>query len=420
MESLGRFEPSPDLVELQRRIGNLISANHGYPEIIERAARLLNCPLSLWDHRGNVIASARTAHVTIDAASAEFEHIWERTRRGREAIRFAFERASGAVVAIAVADGCGPDKMLLLQTSGRTEADDEMYRVVAADLGFVMVVEGQRQRAIRTTEERLRTSFRHELLDKAALPNGGLDRLAERARALGFELAPAYWVVVAEARQPHEHTSLVPPSRLLATRIARFEKRVLTIERGERVVILIPEARLERDRFSAIAESLVDAMRVAASECGARLHAGLSESSVAIGAIAAEAERVGANLDLNRSLDFRNDLVVHEATRPYRLLLAVANPVELLEYWNETIRELYNYDVLNGTTLIETLEAFFACNYNAIEASRKLYVHRNTMTRRLRRIEDTLHVELGDAATAFRLQLAIRVHHIVVSQRLHQ
>lgn len=417
MEFNGRIEPSPDVAELKRRIGNLISARYGYAEIIERAARLLNCPLSLWDHRGNVIASSKMARSSIDTATAEFREIWARTHHTREAVRYVMAHAAQAAVALAVADGCGPDKMLLLLPTGGD--DDETHRTIAPDIGFLIVVEGQRQRAVRTTEERLRTSFRHDLLDKSALAGGGLERLAERARALGYELAPAYWVVVAEGRGPRTNASLVAPARILATRIARTEKRVLTIERGERCVILIPEARIERDRFSAIAESIVGAMRIAGKECEAELHAGLSESSVAVGAIAAEVERVEANLDLNRSLAFRHDLVVDEPIRPYRLLLAVDDHAELLNFWNETIRELYHYDVLNGTRLIETLEVFFACNYNAIEASRKLYIHRNTMTRRLGRIEDTLDVDLGDAETAFRYQLAIRVNHIVISRRLN-
>lgn len=418
MKSFDRIDSPPDVMELKRRVANLIAANYSYAEIVERAARLLNCPVSLWDHRGSVIASARTTQGAIESASAEFQSIWMQTCRSREAVRHVMERAFAVVVAIAVADGCGPEKMLLFLPSGHKD-DVELCRVVAPDVGFVVVVEGQRQRAVRTTEDRLRTSFRHELLDSNSLAGGGLERLAERARALGYELAAAYWVIVAEARDLAKRTGAVSPMRTLAARISRGDKRVLTIEQGERVVILIPEARLGRDRFEALGESIVDAIHVANTECGAMLHAGLSESSVAIGAIAAEAERVSRNLDLNRSLDFRHELVVQEPIRPYRLLMAVAEPRELLEYWNETIRELYQYDVLNGTALIRTLEVFFACNYNAIEASRRLYVHRNTMTRRLRRIEDTLHVDLNEAETAFRFQLAIRVHHIVMSQRLH-
>ncbi|GAC1309637.1 MAG: hypothetical protein NVSMB21_16420 [Vulcanimicrobiaceae bacterium] len=418
MESIGHVPSSPDVVELKRRIAHLISANNGYPEIVERAARLLDCPLSLWDHHGNVIASSRMTRDPIDAASHDFESIWARACGTRDAVRIFLERAAVAAVAIAVADGCGPGKILLFLPSA---CDDgvETCRAVASDLGFVMVVEGQRQRAVRTTEDRLRASFRHDLLDPAALSGGGLERLADRARGLGYDLAAAYWVIVAEARDLVPGSASLAAARALATRLARGDKRSLTIEQGDRVVVLLSETRLERDRFASVGDAIVSAIRLANGESGALLHAGLSESSVAIGSIAAEVERVGRNLDLNRSLGFRHDLVVQEPIRPYRLLMAVAEPRELLEYWRETIRELYQYDVLNGTELIHTLEIFFACNYNAIEASRRLFVHRNTMTRRLRRIEDTLHVDLGDAETAFRFQLAIRVHHIVISQKLH-
>lgn len=419
MNSFDYFESPPEVSEIKRRIANLIATNYGYAEIVGRAARLLSCPVSLWDHRGTVIASAKTTQEAIETVGAEFHAIAAQTCRTRDAVRFDLERSGAVLVAIAVADGCGPNKILLFAPLDRRESV-ETCRVVAPDLGFVVVVEAQRQRAVRTTEDRLRTSFRHELLDANSLAGGGLERLAERARALGYALAAAYWVVVAEARELRAGLEAVPPTRAFSAHVSRAEKRALTIEQEDRVVILIPESRVGRERFGALSESLLDAIRIASTECGAKLHAGLSEHSVAIGAIAAEVDRVSRNLDLNRNLDFRHELVVQEPIRPYRLLMAVAEPKELLEYWNETIRELYQYDVLNGTPLIRTLEVFFACNYNAIEASRRLYIHRNTMTRRLRRIEDTLHVDLNEAETAFRFQLAIRVHHIVISQRLHE
>ena len=416
MDSVFRSGSSSALVELKRRIGNLISASHGYTEIVERSARLLECPLSLWDYDGSVIAAAETRSGIVDALAREFERLWASTSGKREAIRSALAWEDSPVVALSVADGCGPGKMLVIHP-GERDTDIERCRAVAPDVGFVIVVEGQRQRAVRTTEERLRTSFRHELLDPAALAGTGLERIAARARALGYELATSYWVVVIES-QGVQRSGASSPAALLATRIGRGDKRTLTVEQGERVVMLIPEERLKRDRFATLGESLSAAMIAVGNECGVTLYSGLSESSVALGGLAAEVQRVSRNLDLNRSLGYRHALVVAEPIRAYKLLMAVAEPRELLDYWNETIRELYQYDVLNGTTLIRTLEIFFACNYNAIEASRRLFVHRNTMTRRLRRIEDILHVDLNDAETAFRFQLAIRVHHIVISQKL--
>ncbi len=418
MESAYHPASPTGFTDLKRRIGDLIGPNNGYSGIVERASRLLKCPLSLWDHRGNIIAASETRTGDVATLTRDFKRLWTCASASREAIRSSLTLAGSTVVVLSVADGCGPEKMLIFLPREHDSAV-EMCHAVATDLGFVLVVEGQRQHAVRATEERLRTSFRHELLDVVALSGRGLERVAERARALGYELATAYWVVVLEGFANEKADVERAPRRLFAERIARGNKRAMTIQQGDREVVLVPEDRLERDRFGRLSDALIEHIRTLGAESGARFYAGLSESSIPLGAIAGEVERINRNLDLNRSLGYRHELVVHENIRPYRLLMAVSETDDLLDYWGETIRDLYQCDLVNGTSLIKTLEVFFACNYNAIEASRKLYVHRNTMTRRLRRIEDILHVDFNDAEAAFRLQLAIRVHHIVISQQLN-
>ena len=92
MDSVFRSSSPSALVELKRRIGNLISASHGYSEIVERSARLLECPLSLWDHDGSVIAATETRIGIVDALAHEFERLWASTAGKREAIRSAPNR----------------------------------------------------------------------------------------------------------------------------------------------------------------------------------------------------------------------------------------------------------------------------------------------------------------------------------------
>ncbi|MDI6871179.1 MAG: PucR family transcriptional regulator ligand-binding domain-containing protein [Bacillota bacterium] len=97
----------------------------------------------------------------------------------------------------------------------------------------------------------------------------------------------------------------------------------------------------------------------------------------------------------------------------YRLLLEVAERPGLQEFFRETVGSLVDYDREHGTTLCETLERFLELSGNRKESARQLYIHRNTLNYRLRRIEELLGVDLGDPEARLKLLVALRARHFV-------
>jgi DNA-binding PucR family transcriptional regulator len=197
--------------------------------------------------------------------------------------------------------------------------------------------------------------------------------------------------------------------------MTRTFKDALRVERDHGVVLLVAQSSVGHGALENLRALLERDLSEAALGCG-RLVAGLSESSVPVAHLAAEVERIRCSIELSRKLAGREVVVLQHTLRPYRLLIAVSEKQELFDYWSETIRELYQYDEVNRGSLIQTLAVFFECCSNVIEASRRLFIHRNTMNRRLQRIEDILGASLNDAETLFRLQLALRVHEMVLAQ----
>ena len=96
----------------------------------------------------------------------------------------------------------------------------------------------------------------------------------------------------------------------------------------------------------------------------------------------------------------------------YRLLAELRGRDELERFYQETLGELLRYDEAHDTELVHTLEIFFAENTNASQASRALYVHRNTLNYRLQRIVDIAGLDLNDAEARLALQLALKIHRL--------
>lgn len=65
-------------------------------------------------------------------------------------------------------------------------------------------------------------------------------------------------------------------------------------------------------------------------------------------------------------------------------------------------------DETNGSPLLEALEVYLECGAKMQMAAEKLYLHRNTLRYRLKRVEKLLGINLEDDQTRFTYQLAIR------------
>ncbi|GAB3557870.1 hypothetical protein GCM10027405_03450 [Arthrobacter alkaliphilus] len=62
-----------------------------------------------------------------------------------------------------------------------------------------------------------------------------------------------------------------------------------------------------------------------------------------------------------------------------------------------------------GTALWETLQAYLRHSGNTRETCRELFIHRNTLTDRLRKIEELLRVDLDGGEVRATCLLALRI-----------
>ncbi len=107
----------------------------------------------------------------------------------------------------------------------------------------------------------------------------------------------------------------------------------------------------------------------------------------------------------------------HHVARPadlgvYKLLLALRDSGELAEFVERTLAPL-RADSRTGDVLIETLDAFFACNGNVSRAKEILHLHRNSLIYRLARARALLGHDLDDPELRLALQLAIKGRRIL-------
>ena len=79
------------------------------------------------------------------------------------------------------------------------------------------------------------------------------------------------------------------------------------------------------------------------------------------------------------------------------------------EFVKEKLSPIVEYDRANKTDIVLTIKTFFECGSNLRQTAKKLNVHYNTISNRLKIVEDTTGTSLSDIESALELNLAIKL-----------
>lgn len=80
----------------------------------------------------------------------------------------------------------------------------------------------------------------------------------------------------------------------------------------------------------------------------------------------------------------------------YKFMFNSGNQSEIMNYCDDRLHKLDEYDRANGTYLLDTLVAYYMNGFNTTKTAEALFIHRNSLQYRLSKIEDLLEIELDD------------------------
>ncbi len=80
----------------------------------------------------------------------------------------------------------------------------------------------------------------------------------------------------------------------------------------------------------------------------------------------------------------------------YKYMFRGNDQREILNYCNSKLSRLEEYDHANGTFLQETLLAYYMNGFNSAKTADALFIHRNSLIYRLKKIEELLEIEITD------------------------
>ncbi|MET0992121.1 MAG: GAF domain-containing protein [Lacisediminihabitans sp.] len=284
-------------------------------------------------------------------------------------------------------------------------AEDDLVEVAMGHAAAVLSLELLRQRAALDTENRIAGELLQDVLTA-----GITEQSLHRARAMGFDLATLR-VATATTVASHRSTGGAPEQRLQRAALARL-LRVRVAAGTQTVAPLVAELRGKLIALwpDTTAEDPANAVHAAITEALPRAIVTVSSSGSG-SATLGEAVRIAAGvLDLAATSATPGGVVHAPELGFVGMMLHIDDTDLLLDFVQEQLGAVIDYDARRGTELLATLDMLFALGSDRGAAAKAMRVHVNTVQQRLRRVEALTGRNLASPVTMLDITAALAIH----------
>ncbi|MBE3582407.1 MAG: helix-turn-helix domain-containing protein [Thermoanaerobacteraceae bacterium] len=272
----------------------------------------------------------------------------------------------------------------------------------------IVALEFAKEKAIAETEIRLRGELLDELL------RGGIDNTEvtmKRAAHLGINLAGRLAVIVVGFQwqskiAPYEvelHSEII---HLLRSRFSQHPGGILVAVRDNRVVgILRFYSETEKELPGRLVE-ILKAAKVRFPKVRLGIGVGRPYEGLEYVKTSYEEAQVALKVALDRG---EGKPVFFSELGPLRVLFYVKDAPAAYSFCQEYIGKLQAYDAQNKTDLMATLASYLENDGNLRRTAEALFVHKNSVIYRVKKIEEITGLDLNDAENRFALMLALKL-----------
>ncbi|SCZ06239.1 PucR family transcriptional regulator [Alkaliphilus peptidifermentans] len=99
----------------------------------------------------------------------------------------------------------------------------------------------------------------------------------------------------------------------------------------------------------------------------------------------------------------------YEVFKFYHLLSSTTVETDLIQFCHPAVIKLKNYDKKNNTAYYETLSSYLYNNQNMQNTAKYLFIHRNTLNYRMRKIKELVNFDLSDSEVIFQIHLSYKI-----------
>jgi hypothetical protein len=392
-------------VDVDGITAELAAAIHGDVAVFDQLLRQLASSASTADEK------APSEHAgTWSIADKRFAGVLETARDRRLPLRIRAVPEWGVLGDVVVAPIAVGEQVLgyLVVTTRGTDGGEEDLELLtvqhAASIYALALVEAQRDAA-------LRGRYRAELAESLLLGTFDPASAGEIARLAGIRLGAGQVLLAiapaAGARSGVETSDGITLLESLAFDLDSIEDGVVAFARLDHVMVIAP---VELANGGDSASRVTDLVRRRFPSVGFAF--GASVTVVEPAEFSRAETQARRALAIAQRLGAVGEITTHESLGVHRLLLHVPEE-DLRSFADDVLGELAAYDVAQRASLLETLAAFLGANGNLRRAGDELFVHVNTVSYRIRRIEEITALDLTSSNDRLLAHMAIEALRVV-------
>ena len=203
------------------------------------------------------------------------------------------------------------------------------------------------------------------------------------------------------------------PSSVVERRVLLHQMESVAAQQGWRCLLTHIEPYIlllfeGRDYTPAVLHNCCTQLQQSCPRLKTAYSVGIGEPSHNMYCIAKSFQKAKCVLDLGQ-----RDKMFYSELGLYRLLACIEDRETMRSYVEDQLGPLLQYDQMHEGNLLEVLRVYLRHNGSVKEASEELYVHRNTINYKIRRIAELLGRSLTDYETCSELLAALKMHRLL-------
>jgi hypothetical protein len=396
------------LVAVYRHLSTLAAQDSGIDAVAELIAERMDATVAVVDEKMTVLAAAAVTgaprnvvdYVRDRVVHPRLAQVLGLTERTRRAARIPDVSAASPMIVAPILVGDEVPAYLLTLHDGEHEDGDDLRLLVTEHGATICGVILGRERVVAAAAARAREDLIEGLLSGKG---SDADEVLRWARHLGYDDSREHRVlslVVEEGRDGLGTRVPVAVERFFGTHASD----AITAVRDREVVVVLPD---EAERGERLAHACLD--RVQELFPHALVTVGIGGRCGSPEAIARSYDDARRTVEAARRMGRTGTAVAFDELGIHRLLLQVADPAQLREFAHEVFGALRTHPRAAVTEYLTTLGCYFRANNSPQRASRALHVHPNTVTYRIRRIEQITALDFATYRDRLLAQVALEI-----------
>ena len=242
------------------------------------------------------------------------------------------------------------------------------------------------------------------------------ERVMAQARYLNIDLEGSFFVAEfaftsKKAESGCENEDSLAAGRnvkpMIHSELSGYIKQdILILPQAGSILALIPDREETESCIKEIFSRIVDR---AQREYGMDLRIGVGNSKAYLDEVKKSRNEASAALRAAEVSGLKGNIFFYRDQGIYTLLSHVDDTRILDTYVEEKLGKLLQADELNDGKLSETLENYLNCSCNAKKTAEEMFLHRNTLNYRLKKIREILGCDLENLDTCLELKLAFLI-----------